>query len=345
MPKREKNDPKYFEQVAEIKRRLNQKCPILEDGVQEGISSIVKGLNYKGYNFSRSMVEGTLNQRTSSLNTIVVLALCEYWNIDIKYIFSNLEGDSSQEMDEVTYFKPSKDFIIVDDQAYLGDYYCYMYSRDNGSRTLWFARLNLSRLDHTTTAKLVITERDHAGNVTGEKILEGIPYISAISNNILVILKDQLGSFAVMTMSYSPYLSGQMNYRLASFLSYSLEHVKLPRMQKAVILRHEAKEENFEQILGLLKMEQGHVLIRKEDFDALVAEHRELQIFKDDYGKIIEANKFEFYCFSNDMLRSVVKEYEQKDEKNLLLIKSKSIEPFYIEVPLDGSIRELAKDL
>ncbi len=336
MPKAIKDDPLYQSYTAAIKQRLNSQC-------QESMPSILHGLEKMGFHFSLSSIKDTLNPSNTTLNTVLVIALCKYWGIDSATIFA--EPDAIVSSSDLTgNTADNAKFEPIRDKNYEGTFHCYLYPRNNICDDLWHATLEIHVYEQTSRATFIITEQNSYQTAKKKtKTFTGIPYYSRVSNTVLMLLRSDFGSYCFISFKYEPYNVGRLYYRTAIFVSYSVNTAKTPRMQKLVLLGHPASPENYPFIRGLLKMTNNHVVIRTEDLNHLSETNPDIRKFCDKFQSVLERNKHECYVFDENTLAAPFRPLAEEDTLNLFAILNDSLSGFFVETQVPEIIPGLSK--
>ena len=338
MPKAIKDDPLYQSYTAAIKQRLNAHC-------QESVPSILHALEKMGFHFSHSSIRDTLNPANSTLNTVLVIALCKYWQIDPAAIF--LEPDAVLSPDDLARKTAlGEKFEPIRDRDYEGTFFCYLYPRNNICDELWPATLEIHIFDHTSKATLVITEQNnYPTSKKKQKTFSGIPYYSRVSDTVLMLLRSDFGSYCFISFKYEPYNGGRLYYRTATFVSYSINTAKTPRMQKMLLLDHKASPENYGKLRGLLKMNNNQVVIRRADLEYLCSIDPGIQEFCDTYKTQLERNRHECYIFDEHALTPPFRHMTEQDLLKFYSVMDYSLSGFFVETQVPDIIPELSKSL
>lgn len=336
MPKAIKDDPLYQSYTAAIKQRLNSQC-------HETMPSILHGLEKMGFHFSLSSIKDTLNPSNSTLNTVLVIALCKYWGIDSAAIFA--EPDAIISSSDLTGSTGSDEkFEPIRDKNYEGTFYCYLYPRNNICDELWPATLEIHIYEQTSRATFVVTEQNSYQTAKKkQKTFTGIPYYSRVSNTVLMLLRSDFGSYCFISFKYEPYNGGRLYYRTAIFVSYSVNTAKIPRMQKLVLLDHKASDDNYDFIRGLLKMTNNHVVIRTEDLRRLCDANPDIRKFCEKFKTDLNRNKHECYIFDEHTLTSPFRPLTEQDTLDLFVILNDSLSGFFVETQVPEIIPGLSK--
>ena len=339
MPKSIKDDPLYQDYTKKIKERLNAKRN------DETIPHILKGLNDMGFHFSTSSVQDTLNLNNATLNTVLVIALCKYWGIDSSTIFA--EPDAIIDTDDLTAsVAMGEKFEPLRDKTYEGEFFCYLYPKKNYCDKLWTASLKIHIYEQSSKVTYTIAESDdiNASSPPKVKIFTGIPYYSKISNTIFMLLHNDFGSYLFISFKYEPYYNGYLYYRTATFVSYTIDIEKHPRIQKMILLAHKADEKNFKYIRGLLKMDTEHITIRVEDLKSLAKQDPDIKSFYEKFYNDLERNRHDCYIFNQATLMTPFKEFEPKDFLAFYAINNHSLSNFFTETKVPRIICGLSKD-
>lgn len=104
--------------IKAIKNKLNSCFPKHKNN--DSIYKIVQSLNDDfGYDFTYNTVYNTLKLDNNTLNTVVVIALCNYWNLDLNYILADPDEDCTNKQN-YTLQKKNDKFVVLNDKKYEG---------------------------------------------------------------------------------------------------------------------------------------------------------------------------------------------------------------------------------
>lgn len=264
--------------IKAIKNKLNSCFPKHKNN--DSIYKIVQSLNDDfGYDFTYNTVYNTLKLDNNTLNTVVVIALCNYWNLDLNYILADPDEDCTNKQN-YTLQKKNDKFVVLNDKKYEGKYHCYFLNHFlDDSPTLYDlhkATLEIF-IDENNSKSVfkVLTNKKTYNNdsIKVEKVFYGTPYLATFSNNIVMLLTNTLGDFYFLTMDYKHYDKSVMYFRIGNLQSSTSRDDRAPIMEKIAIFRKEIKEENEKYVLGLLSLDSSKISIRKKDLDLLRKDH------------------------------------------------------------------------
>lgn len=338
MPRSIKDDPLYEAYTKKIKERLNAKRK------DETIPQILKGLNAMGFNFSIRSISDTLNLNNSTLNTVIVIALCKYWDIDSSIIFA--EPDAIIDTDDLAAsVAMGENFEPLRDKTYEGEFFCYLYPRKNYCDELLTASLKIHIYEESSRVIFTISESDELfkSATPKGKTLTGIPYYSKASNTILMLLHNDFGIYFFISFKYEPYYHGHLYYRTATFISYTIDIERSPRIQKMVLLAHKAEEKNLKYIRGLLKLNTEHITIRVEDLKNLAKQDPDIKTFYEKFYEDLERNRHDCYIFNQSTLITPFKKFEPQDFLTFYAINDHSLSNFFTETKVPRIVCGLSK--
>ena len=336
--------------IKAIKTKLNLHFPKDKDSIYK----IVQSLNDDfGYNFTYNTVYNTLKLDNNTLNTVVVIALCNYWNLDLNYILADPDDIYTNKENVISHTQNDK-FQILNDKKYEGKYYCYFLSHFiDDSPTLYDlnkATLEIFIDENNSKAifKVFANKRTYGDDfIKIEKIFYGTPYLVTFSNNIIIFLTNDLGDFYFLAIDYKKYDKSNMYFRIGNLQSSTAKDDRPPIMQQIAIFRKEVKEENEKYVLGFLSLNSSKISIRKKDLDALKENDDIVDKFVQEFNDFLQIHTYPTYIFNEQQILHEFDIDMEKDDilKALFLIKNASLSPKFVLAKEDNNIPRFSKKL
>lgn len=143
----------YCKPILAIKKRLNEAV----DKINISANKLKDELNDKyGYEINYETLNNTLNlSKPKSLDTICVIALCRYFNLDTAFVLSEPNNPNSEIYTNENQFV-SERFAILSEPKYFGYYYWYFYSPKKTNNLIDNFHLKINKEYGKTVARLTI---------------------------------------------------------------------------------------------------------------------------------------------------------------------------------------------
>ena len=285
---------KKLEQIQAVKKRLYQKYNqfTANGGTLYALHQILN--NEQDFELNYDTLRKTLNPDSTTLDFFCVLALCRYWKLDTAYILSSPEN-TEMPMPSAESMTDSIKFKVLDDPAYLGTYYGFLFSnkKDNSDLHRLCLKIELSQ-DGSFAAALTVESSvvGQEGVRPLKKELHGVPILSTFNSNISITLTDDIGNFFFLYMNYQKYITPRVFYRKGIAVTSAATDEREPVMQSFVLFDRPVPEEKLCFIPGLLfppqdscpiteeslrALKEGYPIVAQltEEFDYMIKEHRE----------------------------------------------------------------------
>ncbi len=336
-------DDERKQQILAIKQKL------LTRFNAEGISynKLLEELNNRyNFNLQYNTLRKTISmEQTSTFDAMCLVALCKYWNINLSYLFASSDSNTDENEDILAYIS-GEPFEYLNDPAYEGTFHCYTYPRSNShDDAIWKGILRITISKKHAEAYLEIHETNDDGASPKIKKFWGTAVYAKTPRNIILYLRSPFGSYCFINFLYVPYNNnGKMYYRTATFTSCTINGPKYPRMQKMIILDHEASPENLKYIKGLLKIDTESIMIPVDDFDCICRSHEEVANFKIKFENELSVSHYDCYIFDPLNFKSRIKSITDDDMKALMILSGYSLSPNYTELNIHDKIPSLSQD-
>lgn len=284
-----------------IKEKLNKYVNEYERNTGKKLGAIHKDLLNQGYTFTYNTVKYTLDISKTNLNTLVIIALCEYLNININEIFSknNVFNNTSLQIQN------KENFVPLTDKNYSGTYYCYFFKPIRIEDSLDKATLTINIDYDSSNAKfeLNLIRKDITGKqIPIKKVLTGTPYLSKKFNNILIFLTSEAGDYYFLTINYTYFTNLDMYFRIGALCSYHSLEENHPLFEKIVICKKEFSPKNETFIHGLLNLNNSKIIIKNKHFKDLCEANELINNFFNSFKNILDLQLSKDYFFSEKQI-------------------------------------------
>ena len=285
------------EQIQAVKERLNQEYNKFANNGGT-LYSLHKILNERqGFELNYDTLRKTLNPQSSTLDFFCVLALCRYWKLDTAYILSP-PGNTQKPMPPAEAMVDSIKFKALDDPAYLGTYYGFLFSNKKDNSDLHRLCLKIEPSQGGGFAAALTVESnvvDKDGVRPLRKELHGIPILSAFNSNIFMTLTDDMGNFFFLYMNYKKYITPRVFYRKGVAVTSAATDEREPVMQSFVLFDRPIPEDKLCYIPGLLLPPQDSCPITEEALNTLKREHSAVARFAEEFDYMIREHRETVY--------------------------------------------------
>lgn len=335
------------EQILAIKKRLNEAV----DKINISTNKLKDELNDKyGYEINYETLNNTLNlSKPKSLDTICVIALCRYFNLDTAFVLSEPNNPNSEIYTNENQFV-SERFAILSDPKYLGDYYGYFYSPKKTNNLINNFHLKINKEYGKAVARLTINYHSYKDNgqlKQGEKELIGTP-IMVKPSNIYIVFTEGKGQFILFSFSYVLYNENTLYFRRGAMITQGRDAARHPLMQSFVMLNKELSQENIEQYIpGFLLLYDTDFHLPAHKLKELSKNHPEVARIFDEFGYIFQANQELYYKVNETQILASVRNNIPKQDvvKALQLMKANATDATRIYFPEIDEFSEFSKFL
>jgi len=339
------------EYIISIKEKLNNYVDEYIKKTGKTLNNIHKDLEKKGFTFTYNTIKNTLDIGKLTLNTLVIVELCEYCNIDINEIFSKNNNHNNSD-----FLIPNEEnFIPLMDPKYAGTYYCYFFRPVQFETGLDKGILTINIDDNSSDVKFELKiSRKNIDNeeIQISKFFYGVPYLSKKFNNILIFLTSPIGEYYFMTIDYKYYVNLGMYFRIGSFCTYNSENDHPPLFEKIVLCRKELSDENRDYIYGLLNLNNEKIMIKRNHLENLCNQNDLINKFFQTFKNILENQLHNCYIFGEKQileffnLNSTDIDMNKEDIiRAILILRKHSLSPERITVKDLDEIPHIIKHL
>lgn len=327
--------------IENIKSKLSK--ALSDDNIS--VNKLTKNLNDLGYPFTYNTINDTLNSSTQTLNTLVVVALCKYWDLDLNYVLA--EPDENSLINKVYSFEEDNDkFVVLTDKMYAGSYTCYFLnyysSKFPNESNLLKGTMEITIDDKGASAVFTSGFDDKAN---GKNIFRGVPYLSTFTNNIVLFMHDEIGKFYFFTMHYKKYHSKEMMFRIGTMQTVYKQSNCMPLSQKFIMFRNDIQPESQKYLLGILDMDFEKIIIRNNDLKQLAKKEPIVMQFCEQFEKLLANSTHEAHIFTKQQIFDEFDIYMDTEDilRALLLIKNFSVSPKLVKLTDDYTVYNLSK--
>lgn len=339
-------EKKYIER---IKRRLNQKLE--ESGMTK--AKLYEETGRMGFSFSDKALYNAFNYSETSLNSMVIAAVCRILHISVSWLFAEDETEEEEVSFSQHCGKEKMDknlYSVLTDEHYMHTYHCYIY-KPMYKRLYRSCELVMEKVsEDKANAFLKICDevvrfgekKPHVNNFTG------VPVLCKSDNLVYIVFTSSLGYIQILCFQYKPYKTAEMYFRTGFLIMVNPSNA-MPQMQKVVLSSRKLEVEELPYIEGLLKVSGDNIMLTQESMAELFEENSDnplMQRFEKEFMPLFKLLEHTCYVVNEKeiMSYSASRMSERERLKAIMLLKGKSQLPREINIKDHEELPRLIRD-
>lgn len=248
------------------------------------------------YDFSFNTFNSTLSLSNNTLNICVVLAICNYYNLDKEQIFASPEMTSTKcniTPDYNIYIK-NRNLSVFDDYIYYSNYYIgYLYSPNYENNTRRTFELEFCHFDKTTKFHYMLNENpDNQDN-----IYSGIPIELKKEHSVFIPLINYNGDYCLLFFHKQLFQVATDVKCIQGFCIMPSTFYERKFIIQKFVMYDKSKPNmlNDNIINELLKFDRESCKIECDTLYKLALDNENVKWFYDEFKSLLDYKKIEFY--------------------------------------------------
>ena len=332
--------------IDRIKQRLNEKL----EGSGMKKAELYARTQEMGFSFSDKALYNVFNYSETSLNSLVVIAVCKVLHINPSWLFS--EPDSLESFSEYSkeYRLGADLYAALTDPHYMHEYHCYML-KPTYNKLYQSCVLSMKKTgEDKSIAVLTISDeymrmgvKEHFTNV-----FTGVPVLCKTESVVYVVFTNNLGYMQFLCFDYAPYRRAEMYFRMGLMVVVN-PAIKVPQVQKMIISGRKLKPEELYYAEGLLKVSDDRIILTEEGLEEILEEYSEnelMQQFQQDFMPLFKLLKYPCYILNEKEIISYSgsRLSEKERMRAIMLLKSRSLQPREVNMKVNEALPRMIKE-
>ena len=305
-----------------------------------------------GFSLNYDTFRRTIEPSSTTLDIYSVIALCQYWNLDVSYVLSPPDMPDTGSPDTSTtssanYTALSEQFHVLDDPKYTGTFYGYLYSAKKINSYIEQFELNIEKVDGQMKADMTyhaITNPNGTCETELIKHFSGVPILAG-GHVIFMVLTNDSGEFFILSYNYTFYRRRNMYFKQGFLISCATDIARPILMQKCVLFSQPVLPEKMPYISGFLLLNDRTFHLPTQNLEVLKKSYPEVKKVFDHLSYLLEHSKKEIYDINETLLlNSYTSELSVYDILHaLMLMKGTATDATRITVTEDVALSEFSK--
>lgn len=334
------------EYIDRIKQRLNDK--LQESGMKK--AELYAKTQELGFSFSDKALYNAFNYSETSLNSLVLIAVCKVLHINPSWLFAepdhltSFPGYSQQNLSGADLYTP------LTDPHYMHTYSVYAFKPTYG-RLYHHCQLTMEKTsEDRSVAVLEVTDvySKYGKKEECTNVFTGNPVLCKADGVVYIVFTNDLGYMQILCFDYVQYKRADMYFR-AGFLVLVNPATKTPQFQKIILSSREFEPEELPYVEGFLRIAADKIVLTAEGMEELFEEYADQELmkqFKKDFLPLFQLLKQECYVLNEKEIISYSgsRLSEQDRMRAIMLLKNKSLQPMDVNIKVQEILPRLMKD-
>lgn len=221
-------------------------------------------------------------------------------------------------------------YKYLTDDAYMNEYYVYTYeTRKNkvcqcGCLNIWMEKESAMATLKLSGKEGVVSERFDGWN----QAMVGSPILNLKDNVVMIVFTKKEGGMSILCFPYESEHFENIE-SCCGFLISNHARMEMPQVQKMIISKRELEESSQSYVKGIMKLNQGKVLITERQLEKFLEEFAGeswMEEFKRGILPFIQGHYVKGYYFSeNEILSYTLTDMDEMDRLKVVeALKSRS---------------------
>lgn len=332
--------------IDRIKQRLNEKLE--ESGMKK--AELYARTQDMGFSFSDKALYNAFNYSETSLNSLVVIAICKVLHINPSWLFSepdNLASFSSYSEEDLS---GADLYTVLTDSHYMHEYYCYTFRPTYGVlyQSCWLS-MEKTGEDKSLAVLKISDEYTRLGvKESFTNVFTGVPVLCKADNVVYIVFTSDLGYMQVLCFDYAKYKRADMYFRMGLLVLVN-PATKTPQFQKLIISSRELEPEELPYAEGLLRVSGDRIVLTREGMEEVFQEYSDHELmnqFRKDFMPLFQLLKHQCYILNEREIisYSASRLSEKERMRAIMLLKTKSLQPCEINMKICEILPRMIKE-
>lgn len=303
-----------------------------------------------GFSFSDKALYNAFNYSETSLNSLVIIAICKVLHINPSWLFSepdHLTSFSDYSSDSIS---GADLYTTLTDPHYMHEYYCYTLRPTYGA-LYQSCRLSIEKTGEDKSLAVLkmsdevlrLGEKEHFTNV-----FTGVPVLCKADGVVYIVFTNELGYMQFLCFDYVKYRRAEMYFRMGLLVLVN-PVTKTPQMQKLMISSRELEPEELPYVEGLLKVSNDQIILTEEGMEELLEEYSDYEKavqFRKDFMPLFQLLSRKCYVLNEkEILSYSASRLSEKDRmRAIMLLESRSLQPSEINMKVYEALPRMIKE-
>lgn len=332
--------------IDRIKRRLNEKLE--ESGLKK--AELYARTQDLGFSFSDKALYNAFNYSETSLNSLVLIAICNVLHINPSWLFSEPDSLASFSSYSKDYISGADLYTVLTDSRYMHEYYCYTF-RPTYDTLYQSCRLSLEKTgEEKSRAVLKISDEYIRLGVKENftNVFTGVPVLCKADGVVYIVFTSDLGYMQFLCFDYAKYRRAEMYFRMGVLIVVN-PVTKTPQVQKLIISSRELEPEEMPYAEGLLRISNDRIVLTEENMEEMFEEYSDQELmkqFRKDFMPLFKLLGHQCYILNEkEILSYSASRLSERDRmRAIMLLKNKSLQPREINMKIYEALPRLMKE-
>lgn len=334
------------EYIGRIKQRLNEKLE--ESGLKK--ADLYARTQEMGFSFSDKALYNAFNYSETSLNSLVMIAICKVMHINPSWLFSEPDSLASFSSYSKEYISGADLYTVLTDSRYMHEYYCYTFRPTYGV-LYQSCRLSMEKTgeDKSLAVLKISDEYTRLGvkeNFTN--VFTGVPVLCKADGVVYIVFTSDLGYMQLLCFDYARYRRADMYFRMGLLVLVN-PATKTPQVQKLIISSRELEPEELPYAEGLLRVSDDRIILTKEGMEEVFEEYSDSELmkqFRRDFMPLFQLLSHPCYILNEKEILSysASRLTEKERMRAIMLLKNKSLQPCEINMRVHEALPRMIKE-
>lgn len=328
-----------------VKKRLNEK--LNESGMKK--TELYIKTQDMGFSFSDKALYNAFNYSETSLNMLVVIAICKVLHINYSWLFSepnNLESFSGYLKENIS---GADLYVPLTDAHYMHTYYCYTFQPTYNKL---YRHCELSMEKTGDGKSIAVLKISYVYNRCGKKedctnVFTGTPILCKADDVVYIVFTSNIGYVQLLCFNYIQYRRADMYFRSGALILVN-PITKTPQFQKIIMSSRELDVKELPYVEGLLRISGDSIIVTEDSMEQLLKDDLECKLmeqFRKDFMPFFQLLKHNCYIVNEREILSysASRLSETQRLKAIMLLKRKSLQPCDVNVKVADALPRLVR--